>query len=195
MLDMNRLFERFVTRLVRDSLPVSGLTVAEQRRVRAVIRDDRTGCTYSTIRPDLLIEDSRAEQGVPVDIKYQLHADTKIAAGDVYQLFLYGYVHGTDAASRRAGLIYPATCPAAGPALSIHTVVGPTAARITGVGVDVPAVLELISAGDTKTLRATVRAVVGAVTGLGDVSTRTTHTLLECLINGSPDNDLRRSHR
>ncbi|WP_197519482.1 McrC family protein [Mycobacterium sp. E2327] len=165
MLDMNVLFERFVTRLVRDALRCTGLAVSAQRRVRAVIRDDESGRTYNEIRPDLLIEDPNANQRVPVDVKYKLYADRKLASGDVYQLFLYAYVHGTDVASRRAGLIYPATADARGPVLSIRTIDGETAARITAAGLDVQRALDLIAAGDEVALHNAVRAVAAALSG------------------------------
>ena len=53
MLDMNVIFERFVTRLVENSLVGSSLRVSSQSTFRAVILDDSTGRTYSSIRPDL----------------------------------------------------------------------------------------------------------------------------------------------
>jgi 5-methylcytosine-specific restriction enzyme subunit McrC len=166
MLDMNVLFERFVTRLVRDSLDGTDLMVDEQHRVRAVIRDDETGQTYSTVRPDLMIEERLSRQRVPVDIKYKLYAGKKLSTNDVYQLFLYAYVHGRDAASRTAGVIYPADSSVSGPLLSITTVHGLGAARIRGAGIDVPAVLDRISNQQIDVLRAEVRSVISHITGL-----------------------------
>jgi 5-methylcytosine-specific restriction enzyme subunit McrC len=166
MLDMNVLFERFVTRLVRDSLDGTELALSEQRRIRAVIRDDETGHTYSTVRPDLIIEEPSSRECVPVDIKYKLYAEKKLSTSDVYQLFLYAYIHGREVASRIAGLIYPASSSVSGPVLSISTVHGKGAARIRGAGINVPAVLDLISDQQNDVLHTEVRSVIEGITGL-----------------------------
>lgn len=81
-----------------------------------------------------------------MDIKY----NRKFATSDVYQLFLYAYVLGADAASRQAGLIYPAISAASGPNLSINPVSGPTAARITGAALDVPKALDAVNGPDER---------------------------------------------
>ena len=166
MPDMNVLFERFVTRLVRESLEGTALTVAEQHRVRAIIRNDETGRSYSTVRPDLMIEEPSSRERVPVDIKYKLYAEKKLSTSDVYQLFLYAYVHGRDVASRTVGVIHPASSTVSGPVLSISTVHGQGAARIRGAGIDVPAAVDLISAQQIGVLLAEVRSMIARITGL-----------------------------
>ena len=60
MLNMNTVFEEFVSRLVADSLEGSGLEVSAKESLSAVIVDDDTGNTYSTLRPDLVVLNSLA---------------------------------------------------------------------------------------------------------------------------------------
>jgi 5-methylcytosine-specific restriction enzyme subunit McrC len=150
MLNMNTLFERFVTRLVENSLAGSNLRVSSQSTLRAVIVDERTGRTYSTIRPDLLVIDATTGVQVPIDIKYKLYGAQKIGSTDIYQLFLYAYALGGESSSRIAGLIYPAVTDTAGHALHIKPVAGSAAAHIRGAGLNVPAILDSLSAGDAE---------------------------------------------
>ncbi|MEY4373486.1 MAG: hypothetical protein RL219_2255 [Actinomycetota bacterium] len=50
LLDMNVVFEKFITRLVEDALKPTDLTVDRQSRLQAVIRDDTTGRSYAATR-------------------------------------------------------------------------------------------------------------------------------------------------
>lgn len=171
MLDMNVIFEKFVTRLVEESLRGSGLRPSRQAPVRAVIRNDESGRSY-TIRPDLVIEEVATSRLVPIDIKYKLYGDKKLSTSDIYQLFLYAYALGNDASQRRAGLLYPTLAAVSGPLLSIKPVVGPIAARLVGAGLDVPATLDAVSGPDRLQLQATVLAMIERITGLGAGATQ-----------------------
>ena len=92
MVDMNAIFERFVTRLVINSLAGTTLRARAQQSIRALILDEETGDTYSRIRPDLLIEDTTTRHTVPIDVKYKLYgAVKKISSADIYQSFVYAY--------------------------------------------------------------------------------------------------------
>lgn len=64
MFDMNMVFERFVTCLIQDALNGTDLLASAQPRLRAVIRNDETGRTYSTVKPDLLIEETTTGHAV-----------------------------------------------------------------------------------------------------------------------------------
>ena len=61
--NMNTVFEEFVSRLVADSLEGSGLEVSAKESLSAVIVDDDTGNTYSTLRPDLVVLNPERAQG------------------------------------------------------------------------------------------------------------------------------------
>jgi len=164
MFDMNLVFERFVTRLIQNALDGTDLWASAQPRLRAVIRNDETGRTYSTVKPDLVIEEATTGHAVPVDIKYKLYADKKLSTSDIYQLFFYAYAHGTDHLPRRAGVIYPTASTVSGPCLSIKPIVGPTAAWIAGAGLDVPSALDAIDRHEINTLHAEVRDIVSSLT-------------------------------
>jgi 5-methylcytosine-specific restriction enzyme subunit McrC len=167
MVDMNALFERFVTRLIMNSLAGTPLQVSAQKSVRAVIVDEETGGTYSTIRPDLVIEDSVNRLGVPIDVKYKLFdAVKKVGSADIYQSFVYAYSLGTQSGDARAGLIYPALKTISGPVLHIRSLAGARAARIRGAGIDVCSALDAIGTTAEEELHERMLVMVREVIGL-----------------------------
>lgn len=165
MLDMNIVFERFVSQLVEEALDSSDLRCRKQGQLQAVIRDDVSGRSYSTIKPDLVIEHRVTGRSVPIDVKYKLYGDKKVTTGDIYQLFLYAYALAADESSRRAGILYPTTVPMEGPALTIRPLEGPAAARISGAGLDVATMLELVNGTGRPQLYETVRNLIRRITG------------------------------
>jgi 5-methylcytosine-specific restriction enzyme subunit McrC len=166
MVDMNAIFERFVTRLVVNSLAGTELQAKTQKTVRAVIIDESSGQTYSTIRPDLIIEEITTGRTVPIDVKYKLYDLKKFSSADIYQSFVYAYSVGTQSSSTRAGLIYPSTTPISGPALYIKPISGARPARIRGAGLDVSAALDDIGTTDEVLLHARVLNMIRAITDL-----------------------------
>lgn len=171
MIDMNAIFEEFVTRLVINSLAGTALRARAQQSVRAVIVDEDTGDTYSRIRPDLLIEDSTTGLTVPIDVKYKLYGSgKKVDSADIYQSFVYAYSLGAQSDYARAGLIYPSTTPVSGPALYVKSLAGAKSARIRGAGIDIPAALEAIGSPAVEQLHERMRATISEITGLPDGS-------------------------
>lgn len=168
MIDMNAIFERFVTRLVVNSLVGTDLHARPQQTVRAVIIDEDTGETYSTIRPDLIVQDTTTGHTIPIDIKYKLYDAKKFSSGDIYQSFVYAYAVGAKSLTPRAGLIYPSTMPIDGPALYIKPLAGASAARIRGAGLDVISVLEMADNPDHSMLHEQIRDVVRRLTPAAD---------------------------
>jgi 5-methylcytosine-specific restriction enzyme subunit McrC len=167
MIDMNAIFERFITRLVINSCEGTPLRVRAQKSVRAVILDEETGDTYSNIRPDLLIEDTTTGHTVPVDVKYKLYGVAKkVSSADIYQSFVYAYAVGGDSGDPRAGLIYPAAISISGPALFIKSLAGAKPARIRGAGIDVPAALDAIGTPTEESVNDRIRLAISEVTGL-----------------------------
>jgi 5-methylcytosine-specific restriction enzyme subunit McrC len=167
MVDMNAIFEQFVTQLVTNSLTDTQLQARAQRSIRAVILDEDTGDTYSRIRPDLIIEETITKRTVPVDVKYKLYDSAKkISSADIYQSFVYAYAIGANAENPRAGLIYPSTTSISGPALYIKPLASANSARIRGAGIDVPAVLDAIGRSVKEPLHELIRATIRDLTGL-----------------------------
>jgi len=166
MLNMNTIFERFVSTLVANALAETRLKTSPQLSFKAVVIDESTSRAYSTIRPDLVITDTHSGAAVPVDIKYKLYATKKFASTDVYQLFTYAYALGGLAAEKVAGVIYAASSRVADTALLIKPMAGVTAAKIRDAGLDVVATLESLDGGCTEAVHAMVRELIGEITGL-----------------------------
>lgn len=166
MLDMNAVFERFVTRLVSQALAGSPLQVSAQQSFGAVVVDESTGGTYTTIRPDLVVVDTRSGRKVPVDIKYKLYEDKKFGTGDIYQLFTYAYALGATESTRNAGVLYAATAPVSGPALRIKPQAGVAGAHIRGAGLDVAGLVDALDGALSESALSTVREAVHDVTAL-----------------------------
>ncbi len=165
MLDMNSVFERFVTRLVSEALVGTSLEVSAQQSFGAVIVDEITGRTYSTIRPDLVIVDTQSARKVPVDIKYKLYEDKRFGAGDIYQLFTYAYALGGSESTRNAGVLYAATTSVTGPALRIKPQTAVSGAHIRGAGLDVAGIVDGLNGGLHESVLRTVRETVHGIVG------------------------------
>jgi 5-methylcytosine-specific restriction enzyme subunit McrC len=167
MIDMNPLFERFMTRLVDEALqPPSPLRSRSQVPLGAVIRDDNAGKTYTTLQPDLIIEDTRTGRQVPVDIKYKRYDIRKVDPADIYQTFMYAFALGTSD-ERRAGIIYPSEAQSVGPALSVRPLTGSTAARIAGAAIDVPSTLDDLTGPRRRSVLQRLHGTLDAVMGAG----------------------------
>lgn len=168
MVNMNVIFERFVSAIVEHALSGTGFRSSAQSGFRTVVIDESTNRTYSSIRPDLMIAEDSSNRQVPVDIKYKLYGTAKVSSADVYQLFTYAYALGSSD-ENTAGVIYAATTQTSGPALRIKQKTGITAARLRGEGLDVATALDDIGSGDTTAAYRRVRRMLRNVTGLAIV--------------------------
>jgi 5-methylcytosine-specific restriction enzyme subunit McrC len=166
LIDMNKVFEKFVSLLITEAIAPTSLGVIEQQRLGAIIRDDRTDRSYSTIVPDLVIHDRVSGRSIPIDIKYKLYEAQKFSTSDIFQAFVYAYALADDASERRAGILFPASKSIDGPRLSIRPSKGPAAARIAGGAIDVPRALSALHDPPARAeLLADVRALVADITG------------------------------
>jgi 5-methylcytosine-specific restriction enzyme subunit McrC len=155
LLDMNQLFEDFVTRLVGQAMRQSGVRVHAQRRDRSIIVNEATNRPYSAIIPDLLLEAGRGGTMVrlPVDAKYKLYDERRLQEADVYQMFLYAFAYAPHHTRQpaRAVILYPRAGEGVDVALRVMTDVGNRAARIQAFGVDIRAALAAIDRGRVVT--------------------------------------------
>jgi len=155
LIDMNALFERFVTRLLEDLVAGSQVRVRAQHRERSIILDESTGATYSDAIPDLLLEAGIPPRRIPVDAKYKLYDGRRIDPADVHQAFLYAFGYGDDrgmssgGGGRTAWIIYPGSRDSTGHRLRIQQVGGTLGARIRAVGLDVDAALSWLEGRGT----------------------------------------------
>jgi 5-methylcytosine-specific restriction enzyme subunit McrC len=151
LLDMNLLFEQFVTRLVTDALRPVGIRVFAQRRDRSIVKDDVTGRSYSAIIPDMLLEGvgGGVRIRLPVDAKYKLYDSRKVKEADIYQAFFYAFAYAHETERRglaRAVILYPRAGDGSDSSLRVETFAGMGTARIQAFGVDVDAALDVIAA-------------------------------------------------
>lgn len=158
MLNMNKVFEAFISRLVRDALAPTGLRVSMQKALSAVIAREQGG-TYTTVRPDLVIEDPSTGRMISLDAKYKTYQDKKVQASDIYQTFLYAYALARTEHDRRSGILFPSTSPSS-ERLTISAPGAPASARIIVHGIDVPRALDALGGPDPEMYLDEVRTLL-----------------------------------
>lgn len=167
LIDMNVLFERFVSRLIVHAFRSSCVAVQVQRRDRSVVVHEATGASYGTVIPDFLRE-QRHSWRLPGDVKYKLYDERRLDPSDVYQVFLYAYAFHAGLDVPTAFIVYPrASTVVSPPRLRVQQLLGAATARIVGWGLDVPTTLSAIagSATENSQLEADVRErILGLVT-------------------------------
>jgi 5-methylcytosine-specific restriction enzyme subunit McrC len=109
LLDMNKLFEKFIEKLLEHLCRQQDLRPSFQKRNASVICDADTGQSFAEIRPDVLLKSQTTGIAVPVDTKYKRLDDTKVNNGDIYQLFFYASAFGKPTQPKRAFIFYPAS--------------------------------------------------------------------------------------
>ncbi|BFU45751.1 McrC family protein [Krasilnikovia sp. MM14-A1004] len=154
LLDMNRLFEDFTTRLVEDALSGRDVQVRPQARHRSVLLDETTGRSHGSVIPDLLLARGTGRRAWrrAVDAKYKLYSERNLDPSDIYQTFLYAQAlsrSGSDDQPPTAIIIHPGT-PGASHRLVIRNSEGQYAARIRTLALDIPAALDAFSDRHTR---------------------------------------------
>ena len=155
LLNMNQLFERFVTRVVEQVLPAARYRVTSQFPFKSVVWNVSNQRPYTSIIPDVIVE-RRGESDcrVAIDAKYKLYDERGFDQGDIYQTFLYAFALGATASGGvpTSLLLYPATAEEPrSTRLRIRRLSGGTGAEIVGVGLPVAALLNELAAGAGET--------------------------------------------
>jgi 5-methylcytosine-specific restriction enzyme subunit McrC len=174
LIDMNRLFEQFVTRLLADTLEPHGIRVLPQHRTPSIIVDEDLSTTYARVIPDLLLELPTGHR-VPADVKYKRYDDRRVDPSDVYQAFMYAFAYAEPGNDLPASLIfYPGAAGSAGFRLAIQNTSGLRGARITGRAIEIQQALQrqgdLTGAKDGELLRDPddpLAATIGTVPSTG----------------------------
>ncbi|MFI8513122.1 McrC family protein [Streptomyces sp. NPDC085460] len=145
LIDMNRLFEAFVTRLLEEGAAGAGLRVERQTARSEVLFDERAGRSYGTVRPDVLISGDRggAPFRLPVDVKYKLYAEKKLSPEDLYQASLYALTLGRreDGRPPVCALVHPGAGASGGHRVAVRGLDGAVTSRVRSVPLDLGAVL------------------------------------------------------
>lgn len=146
LIDMNRLFEMFVYRLVERLLAGTGMRVHYQHKDRSIILNASTNEPYARVVPDVLVEASTGSATrVAIDAKYKLYDERKLSSGDVYQSFLYAYAYGGHAGRGlpAALLVYPSsTRSSRAIRLRVRSAQTLAAAEILALGLSIPDTLD-----------------------------------------------------
>ncbi|WP_306316274.1 MULTISPECIES: McrC family protein [unclassified Streptomyces] len=159
LLDMNTLFEDFVTRLVSRTLAPHQVTVRAQSVHPGIVVHEATGATHTELRPDLLLTRGHGPTARrhPVDVKYKLYDRRKLSSDDVYQAFVYAHTlagtHADASPTASCTLLYPTEAPADPRSVVVRTAAGTRSARITAYPLDVPALLDDLATGDEPSAR------------------------------------------
>ena len=155
LLNMNQLFERFVTRLVEQVLPAARYRVTSQLPYRSVVWNVSSQRPYTNIIPDVVVERRGASDcRVAIDAKYKLYDERGFDPSDIYQTFLYAFALGSTAsrAMPTSLLLYPATAEKPGSTrLRIRRLSGGAGAEIVGIGLPVASLLKELTAGAGET--------------------------------------------
>lgn len=151
LIDMNRLFELFVYRLVERLTAGEGIRVYYQRGDRSIILDSMTGLPYARVVPDILLETSRPDPlRCAIDAKYKLYDERKLDSGDLYQGFLYSYAYGSagQAAVPTALLMYPASTTVGRPrSLRVRRAQDSASVEVLTLGIPIPETLAALTQG------------------------------------------------
>jgi 5-methylcytosine-specific restriction enzyme subunit McrC len=153
LINMNTLFEKFVTKLIQEAFAGSDVRIRSQQSAASVIIDEDTQKTYAKIRPDLLLDAPSKDwrRVLPIDAKYKLYDGQTVAQSDIYQTFMYAIAYSDPTMGVPASLIiYPGKGTGRARTLSILKEAKVQSAHIYTVSVDVPTMLTLVTDPATR---------------------------------------------
>lgn len=168
LINMNTLFERFVTRLLTDAYVGSDVRVSSQRRTPSVIVDEASGRTYAQIIPDIMLTSNSPERRsrLPIDAKYKLYDQGGIAQSDIYQTFMYAIAFGDPNGPTPATvIIYPGDTTGRATDLAILREGKTRSARIHCLSLNVP---EMLAGVRNQNRRSTESGPVATFRSLAD---------------------------
>ena len=146
LLDMNVLFERFIAQVLEDSAIGTPFRVDRQSSTGSIIVDALNRRTYTRVRPDVLVHHSGRGETYPVDTKYKLYDERRVAPEDIYQAFLYAFAFHPGHGPRQASLVYPSDRSEMNQQLAVRGS-GVTQATIRGVRVNLSELVARATAG------------------------------------------------
>lgn len=166
LLDMNRLFEVFIYKLVAQLLRGQDCDVHYQRHDGSIIWDFFRNRSYAQVIPDLLVtQDRPAPARLAIDAKYKLYDEHKVNSGDIYQVFLYAYAYNLAAQQHPiALLLYPTEQKTEHQAaLTIRALSQLPGARINLIGINIPQTLNELRSQPGENLRSLTDNILSAL--------------------------------
>ena len=163
LLDMNSLFEQFLSKYLAEVLSGCGLSMAYQRHDRSIIWDVFHNHSYSQVIPDFLVSGGGSTRRLALDAKYKIYDTHKVDSGDIAQIFLYAYAYD-HAPQPAAVLVYP-TGETSGQraSLLIRPANQPNGARIHVLGLNISEALVEIREKKLGTTADLIQSTVMAV--------------------------------
>jgi 5-methylcytosine-specific restriction enzyme subunit McrC len=169
LVDMNRLFERFVERGLALALAPLNISVTTQRSDSIFWRPD-SHMRYARVRPDCVVHIDKSSARLPVDAKYKRYFERRVDVDDLTQVFLYAYAYRDPRSPDppRAMLIHPSE--SRGKPRRIPLEVRSVAERqvdaeLTVVSIHIPTVLDEAETGGGPTLTALAELVLQRLGG------------------------------
>ncbi|HQA50300.1 MAG TPA: hypothetical protein PLT89_06310 [Syntrophomonadaceae bacterium] len=166
LLDMNVLFESFVTRLIDNHLPPDWRLRAQYRKSDAITWED--GSSYREIKPDILLIAPNGTHRI-IDTKYKLYSEKKIDTADIFQLAYYAqsFLAKDEQGFYHACIIYPAADDSepAGNTLFLNRRIEMYKGRIDVYALNLKKALRAIEEKDRAYLNNLVRDVLGRECG------------------------------
>jgi 5-methylcytosine-specific restriction enzyme subunit McrC len=161
MIDMNQLFEKFVSKLFSESLQDSQFDVTTQKRFQASIVGTHSGIPYTTLKPDLVVRNLSDGSIVPVDLKYKLYDQSRISTADLYQVFTYAVAISKAGDLPSSAVIFPGRSTEVAAQLDVIASNGSSCGHITAISIDIESSLEgIVDNQLSKHLAANIRALI-----------------------------------
>ena len=162
LINMNLLFEQFVTRVLERVLDRDAFTIEAQLKSRSIIWRLDTDESYASLIPDVLVRRrDRLTDQVPLDAKYKLYGTdaAKVDSGDLAQVFLYSYAFASPdapaASAPGAAIVHPTRTSGEPGVLNLEVRRHAGAlrrARIRVIGVHIPTLLNELEQGGGSAL-------------------------------------------
>lgn len=162
MINMNVLFEDFVTRLLHQAAVGTGIRVRPQDPLHGVIRT-QDGHRYATIIPDIQLIRGHGPTAWrrSIDAKYKLYTGKQIETSDLFQNFIYAQALSSsgDTNPPSAYVLYASDRDLPHETITLHRQ-DKAAAHVTAIAVNVPTFLKFIATKEPPPLLARLRSLI-----------------------------------
>ena len=153
MLDMNRLFEEFVFKVVSQIFDPKAWEVSKQDSRKSIVWNTIKNKSYSSVRPDIVIRNRATGKALTIDSKYKLYDGKKISSSDIYQSFVYAFGYQTQSAGPipKSLLLFPTSNTGDGEInLEVRGPNRKALANVVAFGIDIPRIIDSLKAGNLK---------------------------------------------